>query len=172
MLALLTLLSPIFGILGSLLPSIVGIFQKREDYKYEILLLEAQSKFAVQQAQINMDIENIKADSVEEQSIYAHDSSISGGKFMDALRASIRPVVTYLFFFLFVSVKVAAASVMLHNGLSVPDMLAAVWDTQTMSLFSTILAFWFGARVLEKMDSMSKNRPILNRTVNVVASKK
>ena len=170
MLAILTLLSPVFGILGSLLPSIVGIFQKREDHKYELQLLEAQSKFAVQQGQISMDVENIKADSIEEQSLYAHDSAVSGGKFMEALRSSVRPVITYLFFFLFVAVKISAATVMIKNGLSIPDMLLAVWDLQTMALFSTIVAFWFGARTLEKMDSISKNRPILNRTVNVVTN--
>ena len=171
MIALLTLLSPFFGILGSLLPNIVQIFAKREEYKHDIDLLEAQSKFAVQQAQASLDIENVKADALEGQSIYDHDKSIDGGKFINALRASIRPVITYLFFFLFVTVKIAAASVMINKGLSIPDMLSAVWDQPTMALFSTIVAFWFGARTLEKMDSANRNRPILNRTINITSKK-
>jgi hypothetical protein len=41
---------------------------------------------------------------------------------------------------------------MIANGQSVPEMLDAVWDSETMALFSTIMAFWFGSRIIEKMD--------------------
>ena len=172
MLGLLGLFSPFLGIVGSLLPNIVNIFAKREQYKYDIELLKVQGELTLQAAQANLDIENVKADAVEGQALYDHDKSIDGGKFINALRASIRPVITYLFFFLFCAVKISAASVMIHNGLSIPDMLTAVWDAETMALFSTIIAFWFGSRVLEKMSSDTKNRPILNRTINITTPKK
>jgi hypothetical protein len=42
---------------------------------------------------------------------------------------------------------------MIQTGQSIPEMLKAVWDTETMALFSTVIAFWFGSRTLEKMDS-------------------
>jgi hypothetical protein len=32
--------------------------------------------------------------------------------------------------------------------------LKAVWDVETMSLFSTIIAFWFGSRVMEKQQQI------------------
>ncbi len=172
MIALLGLLSPFLGILGSLLPNIVNIFAKREEYKYDIELLKVQGDIALQSAQANLDLENVKADAAEGVALYDHDKSIDGGKFLNALRASIRPVITYMFFFLFCAVKISAAYVMIHAGLSIPDMLAAVWDAETMGLFSTIIAFWFGARVLEKMTSDNKGRPILNRTINITPSKK
>lgn len=47
---------------------------------------------------------------------------------------------------------------MLQNGLPVPAMLSSVWDSETMALFSTILAFWFGSRVIEKMDARVKKK--------------
>ena len=149
----LTLLSPLIGIFGSLLPSILRLFERKQEFKHEIDLLDARTKAALQQAQIQVDIENIKADSIEGQSIRDHDKSLDGGVFINTLRASIRPVITYLFFFMFVAVKASAAYVMIHAGSSVPDMLKAVWDVETMSLFATILAFWFGSRALEKMDT-------------------
>lgn len=171
MIALLGLLSPFLGILGSLLPNIVNIFAKREEYKHDIEILKVQGELSLQAAQANLDVENVKADAVEGAALYDHDKSIDGGKFINALRASIRPVITYLFFFLFCAVKISAATVMIHSGLSIPDMLTAVWDTETMALFSTILAFWFGSRVLEKMSSDNRNRPILNRTINITSKK-
>lgn len=150
---MLTLLSPLIGIFGSLLPSVVRIFERKQELKHEIDLAKIKLDTAIRAAEANLKLEEIKADVAEGQSIRDHDKSVDGGKFINALRASIRPVVTYLFFFLFVAVKVSAAYVMLANGQSVPAMLEAVWDTETMALFSTIMAFWFGSRILEKMEN-------------------
>lgn len=150
---MLALLSPFFGILGSLLPSIVRIFERKQEIKYELDLAKLQIDAALQDAKVKLDIETIKANVAEGQSVRDHDKSLDGGVFLNALRASIRPVITYLFFFLFCAVKIAAAYTMIAAGQSVPEMLAAVWDVETMSLFSTIIAFWFGSRMMEKMDA-------------------
>jgi hypothetical protein len=149
---MLALLSPLLGIVGSLLPSVVRIFERKQELKHEVELTKIKLDASLEAAKANITLEAIKADVAEGQSLRDHDKSIDGGKFLDALRASIRPVITYLFFLLFVSVKVSAAYVMIANGQSVPEMLDAVWDSETMALFSTIMAFWFGSRIIEKMD--------------------
>jgi len=151
---MLALLSPFFGIIGSLLPSVVRIFERKQEIKYELELTKIKLDAAERQANLDFNVEMVKADSQLRQSALDHDKSIDGGKFINALRASIRPVVTYTFFFLFCAVKIAAAYVMLSTGQSVPEMLKAVWDVETMSLFSTIIAFWFGSRVMEKQPPM------------------
>lgn len=148
--ALLSLFSPFLGILGSLLPSIVRIFERKQEIKYELELTKIKLDAADKIKQTDLDIEAVKASAIERQSLLEHDKSLDGGKFINALRASIRPVVTYAFFALFVAVKISAAWVMLASGQSVPEMLNAVWDSETMSLFATILAFWFGSRYFEK----------------------
>ena len=167
---MLALLSPLFGIVGSLLPSIVRIFERKQEIKYEIELTKIKLDAAERQADLNFNIEMVKANALERQSILDHDKSLDGGKFINALRASIRPVITYTFFFLFVAVKVAAAYVMLSTGQSVPEMLKAVWDVETMSLFSTIIAFWFGSRVMEKQDRITQ--PQVSVTVSNNGAKK
>ena len=146
----LALLSPLFGIVGSLLPSIVRIFERKQEIKYELELTKVKLDAAERQANLDFNIEMVKSDSQLRQSALDHDKSIDGGKFINALRASVRPVITYTFFLVFIAVKVAAAYVMLTTGQSVPEMLKAVWDAETMALFSTIIAFWFGSRVMEK----------------------
>ena len=163
---MLALLSPLFGIMGSLLPSIVRIFERKQEIKYEIELTKIKLDAAERQADLQFNIEMVKSDSNLRQSALDHDKSIDGGKYINALRASIRPVITYTFFFLFVAVKVAAAYVMLSTGQSVPEMLKAVWDVETMSLFSTIIAFWFGSRVMEKQERVPQPQ------VTVTTSKK
>lgn len=166
---MLALLSPLFGILGSLLPSIVRIFERKQEIKYELELTKIKLDAAAQQADIQYHIEEIKADAQSRQSALDHDKSLDGGKFINALRASIRPVITYSFFILFVTVKWAAAYTMIKNGQDIPTMLDAVWDPDTMSLFSTIVAFWFGSRVMEKQERtaaiVAANQPQIKVTV-------
>ena len=149
---MLALLSPLFGILGSLLPSIVRIFERKQEIKYELELTKIKIDAAERQADLNFNVEVVKADAQSRQSALDHDKSLDGGIFINALRASVRPVVTYVFFITFLAVKVSAAYVMLSTGQSVPAMLDAVWDVETMALFSTIIAFWFGSRTIEKQD--------------------
>lgn len=147
---MLALLAPLIGILGSVVPNILKYFDRRQELNYEIQLTKIKLDAAREGAQIQLAVENAKADAAEAQSLRSYDNNSDGGKFINALRASIRPVITYAFFFLFVIVKASAAYVMMKNGQSVPDMLKAVWDPETAALFSTIMAFWFGSRILEK----------------------
>ncbi len=159
------LLSPLFGILGSLLPSIVRMFERKQEIKYELDLAKLKIDAAERQADLQFNVEVVKASAVERQSLLDHDKSIDGGVYLNALRASIRPVITYSFFFLFCAVKIAAAWTMIANGQSVPEMLKAVWDVETMSLFSTIIAFWFGSRMMEKQERMLPPQTQLNVSV-------
>ena len=158
---MLALLSPFLGIVGSLLPSIVRIFERKQEIKYEIELTKIKLEAAERQADLNFNIEMVKGDSESRQSALDHDKSLDGGKFINALRASVRPVITYTFFFVFIAVKVAAAHVMLTTGQSVPEMLRAVWDLETMALFSTIIAFWFGSRVMEKQERIPQAQVVV-----------
>ena len=71
--------------------------------------------------------------------------------FFATLRASVRPVITYGFFVLFLFVKLKG----LYQGMIVDhtpviQLLPIVWDEGTESLFAAILAFWFGSRAFEK----------------------
>lgn len=148
---LIALLSPLLGLLVNVVPSIINLFSKAQDYKHEVELTKLKLDVAVQTAQLGIDLEQAKADANEGQSLRDHDSSIDGGKFINAVRASIRPVITYVLFFMFCAFKIAAAYVMLKTGQDVPTMLHNVWDEQTVALFGAIMGFWFGSRTIERL---------------------
>lgn len=156
--AFLSLLSPLLGIVGSLLPSIVRIFERKQEIKYELELTKIKLDAAALQNEVNLDTEAIKAVVAEGQSLRDHDSKLDGGPVLNAVRASIRPVITYVFFGTFIFIKLVALWVMIVQGTPVPTILSEIWDAETMSLFSTIVAFWFGSRILEKRDQMSLRR--------------
>lgn len=147
---ILTLLSPFLGILGSLLPAIVRIFERKQELKFQTETLKLQMEAAVQNAQVQIAIEDAKADVADAESVRSYDNNVDGGKFINALRSSIRPVITYVFFITFIAIKACVIYVMVNQGASMTEMLKAVWDQDTMALFGAVMGFWFGTRMLEK----------------------
>lgn len=148
---MLTLLAPFLGILGSLLPSIVRIFERKQELQYQIQLGKMQMDAAVQNAQIQIGIEDAKADVADAESVRSYDNNLDGGRFINALRASIRPVLTYVFFTVFIAIKITVIIVAIRNGEPMTDLIKVVWDQDTMALFGAVMGFWFGSRILEKV---------------------
>jgi hypothetical protein len=140
---MITVITAILGALTGILPGIVEIFSKKVDLQHEKDLLQIR-------VDANLTLEEAKAAYREGESLRRHDTSIDGGWFFNALRASIRPVITYVFFAMFVVIKSSAAYIMINNGMSIPEMLSAVWDDNTSAIFGAIMGFWFGSRAIEK----------------------
>jgi hypothetical protein len=151
----LALISPLLGVFTSVIPGILEMFKQRQDNQHERDMVKLRMDAAVQGVDLSIKLEEAKADANEGQSIRQHDSSISGGWFIDALRASIRPVITYIFFILFVTIKVSALVVMLKTGMPITEALPAIWDMETTALFGAIMGFWFGSRTIERQKKLS-----------------
>ena len=90
----------------------------------------------------------VAAQQAEMQALYAHDTALNEGtsQWMKNLRASVRPVITYGFFFLLVFVDVAGFWYGYYMGVSFDDLLNMLWDSDTQALFASIIAFHFGGR--------------------------
>jgi hypothetical protein len=70
---------------------------------------------------------------------------------MASLRVGVRPLITYAFFGIFAFVKLKA----MYQGYYVDHttailLLPVIWDSGTQTLFSAVLAFWFGSRAFDK----------------------
>ena len=74
----------------------------------------------------------------------------TGVKWVDGLRGSVRPVITYAFFGLFIFVEVSAYLSLTAQGVSGLDAVDAVWDEHTKALFAAVIAFWFGGRAIAR----------------------
>jgi len=147
---MITLLSTVFGLLGSLLPNVIKIFEKKQDYAHELELKKLELDAAREGIVLQQQMEAIKADTLEGESVRKHDIDVEYSGFWAALRASIRPTITYAFFFLFCGIKIAAFVIMVRNNASPTELLQLVWDNETMAIFSAIIGFWFGSRAVEK----------------------
>ena len=146
---MLTLLGSLLGFLGSAFPQILKLFQEAHDRRHELAILDKQLE---QQRQGHEQrLEEIRNDGEIKQSLalYQHDSQPAGYKWVEALRASVRPVLTYAFFLLFAAVKISGLYTMVGlDGMSLAVALPLIWDAETQALFAAIMTFWFGQRAL------------------------
>ena len=146
---MLTLLGSLLGFLGSAFPQILKLFQEAHDRRHELAILNLQME---QQRQGHQQrLEEIQSDGEIKQSLalYQHDSQPAGYKWVEALRASVRPVLTYAFFLLFAAVKISGLYTMVGlDEMSLGVALPLIWDAETQALFAAIMTFWFGQRAL------------------------
>jgi len=148
---LLTILSSLFGVASGVLPNIVKLMEVKQDHKHEIELTKLKMEAASKGLELTALAEGAKADAAEGESLRQHDSAIHTTGFMEGLRASIRPVITYGFFFLFCGIKIAIVWIMIQKNHNPMDIVNAVWDQNTMAVFAAIVSFWFGNRAMVKL---------------------
>ena len=146
------ILSTILGAFTAGLPTIINIFEKRQDHKYAIEMERIRMDAAKQGVDLQIALQEAKAGIEEGDSLRRHDMSLSNEGFVGTLRASVRPVITYIFFMMFCIIKGAAAYMMVKQGVDIPTTLAAIWDTETVAIFGAIIGFWFGGRAIEKFN--------------------
>jgi hypothetical protein len=156
------------------LPKILEYFQDRADKQHELQLAQMQIERELQlrkagfeaqervehirseqlqnEATSNANLAVIGAQQAEMQAIYAHDTALNEGtsQWMKNLRASVRPVITYGFFFLLVFVDVAGFWYGYYMSVPFNDLLEMLWDSDTQALFASIIAFHFGGRAFGK----------------------
>jgi hypothetical protein len=171
---MITLLSTIVSFLMGGLPKLLDFFQDRADKKHELALAQMQIQRELEMRKAGFEaqerIEHIKteqleietkssektaligAQQAEMQAIYAHDSSLNEGTstWMKNLRASVRPVITYGFFFLLVAIDMALAWHGISSGVSFEKLAEQLWDNETQTLFAAIISFHFGGRAFGK----------------------
>lgn len=157
---MITLLGALLGLIGSIVPDIIKFFKGAQDNKHELAVIKLQMESAARAGQQRLEEIGIQADMAESAALYQHAAPI-GVKWVDALSASVRPIITYSFFFAYIAVKVAQYNEMTHvqalpwmsDGRQVQEWFRIVlelWNQEDMGLFGAVMAFWFGDRNLTK----------------------
>ncbi len=171
---MLTLMSTLISFLMGGLPKILDFFQDKSDKKHEMELAQLQIQRELEMRKLGFEaqerVEHIKSEQLEietksqekqvligaqqaeMQAIYAHDTSLNEGtsQWIKNLRASVRPVITYGFFFLLVGIDAALAYHGFSTNVAFDDLASQLWDDNTQALFASIIAFHFGGRAFGK----------------------
>ena len=148
---MISLLGTLLGFGTSIVPEILGYFKQRQANQQELAMIEAKAKYAERLSELKLKELDAQADIAEASSIYQHDQSLDSGAFVNALRGSVRPVLTYAFFVLFATIKgVTLYTMVTTEGMDLSAGMLAIWDEETQAIFSAIIAFWFGNRAMSK----------------------
>ena len=146
---MLSLVGSLLGFGTSFLPKVMDYFQDRSDKKHELQVMEVQIRQQKELASQKLEAVNVEADIREIESLHK-SMQPTGVKWVDGLRGSVRPVITYAFFGLFIFVEVSTYLSLTAAGVSGLDAVNAVWDEDTKALFAAVISFWFGGRAIAR----------------------
>ena len=145
------------------LPKLLDFFQDKSDKSHELELARMQMERELQMLErgyaAQARIEEIRTDQVQMQTqaqersaMYQHDIEIGKGasQWIINLRASVRPVVTYLFVLLLIVVDIASIWWAWSTGAAFAEAIPMVFDADEMQILASIIAFWFGTQAFAK----------------------
>lgn len=151
MAAMTTIISAVAGFAGSAVPTVVDYFKQKEVNKQKQKMMELQADLAKQDVELDLMAYNEKAGDKEHERLIEHSMSMAGETgFWGGLRKSVRPLITYMFFALFATVKITTMYDIMASGDSFVQAIDVIWDAETEAIFAAIVAFWFGSRAIEK----------------------
>ncbi len=160
---MLSLISSLMGFAAGGLPKVLDFVQDRGDKKHELALMAANREREIALAKegfiAQARVEEIKTEQIEMQTqaqeklaMWKHDMKIGEGAstWVINLRASVRPVVTYIFVGLLVVVDVAGIWYAYSTGVAFAEAMDMVFSDDEMAILAAIISFWFGSQAFNK----------------------
>lgn len=157
---MLAILSGIVGFVSSMVPEVINLIRERGDKKHELAIMEKQAQLGLEQsiqerARAEVDAETELAKAAQES--YRAEILAAQQSWIACYSASVRPTITYAFFFLYAFVKVKIFLLASDTLPTLPmpwqinDSLSQVWTENDMMMFSWIIGFWYGGRVMSRI---------------------
>ena len=160
---MLSILSGILGFATSGLPSVLKFFEQKGDNAHEEAMAQLEMERSLAMAEKGFasqeKIEEFKTDQVEMETyaeervaLYKHDEkhAQNASTWVINLRASVRPIITYIFVSIFLFADIAGLWWAINTGVDFETAMNIVISTEEMAIISSIIGFWFGSRHWDK----------------------
>lgn len=150
-----TLLGSLLGGVFRIAPEVMKLLDAKNEREHELAMLGKEMEFAkikgeisMREAQATMTVAEIDAmsEALREQGQTAR----AAGKFVSAISALVRPLVTYWFVVLYSAVKIASMLLAYQTNGDWKEVLINSWTKDDMAMLMLILTFWFVGRVWER----------------------
>ena len=149
-----SLIGSVIGFATGFLPEVLNFFKRRQEHQQKLEMMRLQLDLASRRSELRLQELDKESDIAEAKGIYQHDRSIDGGKFINSLRGSVRPVITYAFFLMFCATEIVILMKVLGSGGNWMDAITVMWSDETQALFAAVMSFWFGNRAVSKYMSI------------------
>ena len=160
---MLSILSGILCFATSGLPSVLKFFEQKGDNAHEQAMAKLEMERALAMAEKGFasqeKIEEFKTDQVEMDTyakervaLYKHDEKHAqqASTWVINLRASVRPIITYIFVFIFLFADIVRLWWAMQTGVDFATAMHIVISQEEMAIISSIIGFWFGSRHWDK----------------------
>jgi hypothetical protein len=148
---MISLIGGFIGLLTALVPQILKFLERWQDHRHQLELMDRQAEIQRINGQLYLDEAIVHAESSNYAEAQRSEQSLKSGiKWVEAIRALVRPIITYAFFALYAASKYASYTIMITNGVLWNDAVMGLWNMEDMGLFSIIICFWFGGRAIQQ----------------------
>jgi hypothetical protein len=149
------LLGSLFGGLFRLAPEILKFFDRKDDRKHELSMYGLQIDLEKTKGQVKIEEKYIDYGIANTQAIQSAFESqakeaSNSYRWVAALSALVRPMVTYVLFGMYVTFKIIVISYAMQNGANWIDIANKHWTPDDFAMLNMILTFWFLGRSIEK----------------------
>ena len=145
---MIALLGSLLGFGTSFLPQVLGFFQEKQAHNNRLEEMKLRGELQAMGVNLELQVLDKKAEIEETKAIYGYANPTGG--FSAGLAASVRPVITYLFFALFMASKAVVMVKVMEQGGDWMQSVELMFDAETKALFAAIISFWFGNRAVSK----------------------
>src|SRR6056300_1062669 len=135
---MIALLGSVLGFGTSFLPQVLDFFKQKQDHKHKLEELKIRGELAAQGVDLQVKVLDKQAEIEETKAIYNYANPTSG--FSAGLSASVRPVITYAFFALFVATKVVIMMQILADDQPWTVGVDLMFDQETQGLFAAVIS--------------------------------
>ena len=150
-----TLLGGVFGGLLRWAPEVLKLFDRANERKHELALLNAEMEFArvkgeIAMRQVEAQMVSEELDAMGEAFKEQSKTSIAAGWFVAAISALVRPVITYAFVSAYFAVKLAIYLLALEQGGNWKEVIKNVWTNDDVTILFMVISFWFIGRSIDR----------------------
>ena len=153
------ILESIFGgVLGGVLrlaPEVLKFFTHKKDLDHEYRMMQAEMEIAKAKIelgfrQVDANLQVAELDAISEAVKEQGQTARAAGRFVAALSALVRPLVTYWWVFCYTLVKVVGIALAIDQGGEWKEVLLRAWTNDDMAILFMIISFYFVGRVWDK----------------------
>ena len=139
---MLAIIGSLAGFFSSFVPEIFNFLKDKKDKEHELKLINLQLEAMKLGGNGRLEEVYLQANADESKYLYVQASKPSKIKWVDGLSASVRPMITYVFFLLYVTVKIMDYVKVGH--------MAPIWTDEDQGIFCAVIGFWFGHRAFNR----------------------
>jgi hypothetical protein len=150
---MMTLLASIMGFITSIIPEIIKISKEKHDKDHELKIIDRQIEYSKTAQDAKFSELGIRKEISEFSALYSTYST--GITWIDAFNGTVRPMLTYCFFGLYVYIKTVQYQYIISSE-NIMEYIQTIWTTDDQTIFAGIVSFYFGQRAFTKMRK-SKN---------------